>query len=285
MKRLGRHIFALTFVTTSALSTGYASAQSLADSQGNVYTVGSFSGTVDFDPGPGMFHLTAAGTSDLFVSKLASNGNFRWARRLGGGRQEFSDRAVLERNLYIQGYSVSTEGEEEILIAKVTPAGQIAWTRRYEVLFPSPARVGLMAVDTAGGVITAGSLAGPVDFDPGPGSFVLSQCCDVVDNYVAKLDSSGRFVWAAALHSGEERNEIKGLEPGPFQTLNITASVFNGTFDLPSGQIIMNSVNLPECEDRRCDSLDVYIVKVDGRGNLIRMKQFGGSGNERVNGG
>ena len=33
------------------------------DSDGNVYTVGRFIGTVDFDPGPGAYNLTAAGGS------------------------------------------------------------------------------------------------------------------------------------------------------------------------------------------------------------------------------
>ena len=41
------------------------------DGSGNVYTAGSFSGTVDFDPGPGMFDLTCIGSFDIFVSKLS----------------------------------------------------------------------------------------------------------------------------------------------------------------------------------------------------------------------
>ena len=51
------------------------------DNQGNVYTSGSFWGTVDFDPGPGFFNLTSAGTYDVFVSKLDASGNFLWAKR------------------------------------------------------------------------------------------------------------------------------------------------------------------------------------------------------------
>ena len=40
------------------------------DAAGNVYTVGDFSLTVDFDPGPETFNLTSAGNGDVFVSKL-----------------------------------------------------------------------------------------------------------------------------------------------------------------------------------------------------------------------
>jgi hypothetical protein len=52
------------------------------DNLGNIYTVGGFHTSGDFDPGPGVFTLT--GTSlfndDVFVSKLDGAGNFVWAK-------------------------------------------------------------------------------------------------------------------------------------------------------------------------------------------------------------
>ena len=55
--------------------------QSIAvDYSGNVYTTGYFSGTVDFDPGAGIFNLTSVGSIDIFVSKLDASGNFVWAK-------------------------------------------------------------------------------------------------------------------------------------------------------------------------------------------------------------
>jgi hypothetical protein len=61
-----------------AKSFGGASAdrgQSIAvDSSGNVYTIGYFAGTVDFDPGTGTSNLTSAGSGDVFVLKLTSSG-------------------------------------------------------------------------------------------------------------------------------------------------------------------------------------------------------------------
>lgn len=46
------------------------------DLNGNVYTAGFFNGTVDFDPGPNSFNLTALGTGEAFISKLDASGNF-----------------------------------------------------------------------------------------------------------------------------------------------------------------------------------------------------------------
>lgn len=62
------------------------------DAAGNVYTVGYFSGSKDFDPGPGTFYLTAdgGGADDAYVSKLDMNGNFLWAVRLGGDATNYN---------------------------------------------------------------------------------------------------------------------------------------------------------------------------------------------------
>jgi hypothetical protein len=54
------------------------------DGLGNVYIAGHFSGTVDFDPGPGSFLLSASGSINPFLLKLDSVGNFIWARQFHG---------------------------------------------------------------------------------------------------------------------------------------------------------------------------------------------------------
>ncbi|MBK8144482.1 MAG: SBBP repeat-containing protein [Bacteroidetes bacterium] len=50
------------------------------DGSGNVYTTGFFTGTVDFDPGPGISNLTCVGDKDIFISKLDAMGHFLWAK-------------------------------------------------------------------------------------------------------------------------------------------------------------------------------------------------------------
>jgi Secretion system C-terminal sorting domain/Beta-propeller repeat len=55
------------------------------DDAGNIYMVGKFTGTVDFDPGVAEAMLTTqATTSDVFIEKFTPTGNFVWVDRVGG---------------------------------------------------------------------------------------------------------------------------------------------------------------------------------------------------------
>src|ERR1700746_133745 len=70
------------FGANSTYTNCYSAA---VDSSGNIYTVGTYSSsTVDFDPGSGTYFLPLAGSTDIFVSKLDSLGNFLWAKGMGG---------------------------------------------------------------------------------------------------------------------------------------------------------------------------------------------------------
>ena len=56
------------------------------DAAGNVYSAGSFSGTVDFEPGNAEVILTSPGTGvDIFYIRLDANGNLVWVTQLPGG--------------------------------------------------------------------------------------------------------------------------------------------------------------------------------------------------------
>ncbi|MFZ5554183.1 MAG: T9SS type A sorting domain-containing protein [Bacteroidota bacterium] len=60
-----------------------------SDRDNNIYIAGSFSNTIDFDPGPGNYFLTDNGSSDIFIQKTDSNGNLIWAGRSGGTQTDF----------------------------------------------------------------------------------------------------------------------------------------------------------------------------------------------------
>jgi hypothetical protein len=75
------------------------------DANGSVYTTGDFADTVDFDPGVGTANLTSAGGSDIFISKLDSNGDFAWAKRIGGTGADVGRRIAVDTalNVYTTG--------------------------------------------------------------------------------------------------------------------------------------------------------------------------------------
>ena len=84
----------------TAYDSGYGI---VVDSGGNVYTTGEYDGTADFDPGTGTAILTCSGESDIFVSKLDSNGNFVWVKRMGGSNADWgNDIALTQATTFIR---------------------------------------------------------------------------------------------------------------------------------------------------------------------------------------
>ena len=89
----------------SETDTGFPGKGMEVDAAGNVYTAGLFSGTIDADPGPGMFNVTSAGGQDILVSKLDSAGHFVWAAAMGGPGSDQGRSIALDGqgNLYTAG--------------------------------------------------------------------------------------------------------------------------------------------------------------------------------------
>jgi hypothetical protein len=80
------------------------------DAQGNVYTAGSFAGTADFDPGPGVFNLSSVVYSDIFILKLDTSGNYIWAKGFGGSGDDrgFALTTDAQGNVYATSYFAGT---------------------------------------------------------------------------------------------------------------------------------------------------------------------------------
>lgn len=76
--------------------------------------IGSFNGTVDFDPGAGTASKTSAGGSDIFMSLLESDGTFNRVFTIGGTLDEYPDRTVQ---------NISPTGDRFVLIGYYKSAG------------------------------------------------------------------------------------------------------------------------------------------------------------------
>jgi hypothetical protein len=241
------------------------------DSVGNIYTTGSFLGQVDFNPGSGTFRLTSSyWDRDIFIQKLDANGNFIWAKQISGltptpaGTPSPTDAYSIAAdglgNIYITGYFdgevdfnpdvsstfyLSAVQASDIFVCKLNTDGNFIWAKQ---LGGTQGAVGYaIAVDKNGNIYSTGTIGGTVDFDPGPSVFNLSPSDPFqAEVYVSKLDSSGNFLWAKPMGSGQ------GLSIAVDDNSNVYMS---GWF--PSGKIPV-------------------INKLDSSGNLVWAKPLGG---------
>ncbi|MBF0423246.1 MAG: DUF4347 domain-containing protein, partial [Magnetococcales bacterium] len=73
----------------------------VVDQSGYVYTTGRFSGSVDFDPGPGEFILNGSGSNTAFIQKVDSDGNLIWAKGFGVNGNSSGDGIAVDNGGYV----------------------------------------------------------------------------------------------------------------------------------------------------------------------------------------
>lgn len=103
-------------------------------------------GTADFNPGTGTANLTTAGQSDIYISKLDADGNFLWAKRIGGNSWDDGSGISLDAtgNIYVTGHfsgtvdfdpgagtaNLTSAGNYDIFICKLDAAGNFLWAKK-----------------------------------------------------------------------------------------------------------------------------------------------------------
>ncbi len=187
------------------------------DALGNVYTIGAFSDTADFDPSAGVFNLISVGMDDIFISKLDPDGNFVWAKQIEGSDAIFGLSLDIDAfgNIYTTGYfsgtadfdsglgvvNLTSTGSYDLFISKLDAAGDFVWAKRigdtgWETAYS-------INIDASGNIYTTGFFEGTVDFDPNAGIFNLISVGGR-DIFLSKLDASGNFIWAIQMGGTSE---------------------------------------------------------------------------------
>jgi len=251
------------------------------DSSGNTYTTGWFSGTVDFDPGPGVANLTSAGLEDIFITKLDANGNYVWAKNLGSSSTDSGSSIAIDSSgsTYTTGSFSGTAdfdpgagtayltsaGFDDIFISKLDANGNYVWAKNLGSSSNTDYGVSI-AIDSSGNTYTTGWFSGTADFDPGAGTANLTSAGSF-DIFITKLDANGNYVWAKNLggSSGDEGNSITIDSSGN----TYTTGSFSGTADFDPGA---GTANLTSA-----GSADIFISKLDANGNYVWAKNLGGS--------
>lgn len=257
------------------------------DTAGNVYTTGTFSNTADFNPGMNpadTFKLTAAGSTDIYITKLSAAGSFIWAKQMGGSGPDMPVALTLDRNgnVYTTGSfkatadfdpgtgtaNLTATGYADVFLSKLDTAGNMVWARAFLAdgvadMYNRVTAAGL-AVDTAGNVYCAGNFGGTVDFDPGTAVHNLTSAGpNDMFGYTAKLDAAGNFVW---VKKRKGTNYDITLDAAGN---NYTTGMFTGLTDFDPGS---GTVNLAAA-----GGTDIFVTRLDSNGDFGWVKGFGGS--------
>lgn len=252
----------------------------VVDAFGNVYTTGYFRGTVDFDPGVSTFNLTAIFGVDVFVLKVDVNGNFIWAKDIGGTSSAYSFSIAIDKmnNVYTTGcfygtvdfdpgvgtYNLTaTSGYPYIFISKLDASGNFIWAKS---MGENGSNEGYSVdIDTLGNVYSTGYYYQTADFDPGPGVFYLTSP-SIQDIFISKLDASGNFVWAKTM-GGSSVSDVYGNSIKADMMGNVyTVGYFSDTVDFDPGLGVYNIVTL--------SGGGAFLLKLNSSGNFVFVKSM-----------
>ena len=241
------------------------------DSSGNAYVSGLFSGTATF----GSYNLTSSGSVNTFAAKLDPSGNWLWAVKAGGINDNRASRIALDEagNAHITGTFISTatfgshtitsnEDSVDIFAAKLDPYGNWLWA------------VGAggaewdegtdIAVDGSGNAWVTGYFQGTVTF----GNHTLTASGNVRgDIFVAKLDTSGNWLWAVRA-GGTDTDRGYGIAVDGIGNAWLTGR-FRSTAYFGNHALTASG------------SDDIYTAKMDTSGNWLWAVRAGGTNGDR----
>jgi hypothetical protein len=185
-----------------------------------------------------------AGEADVYVVKLDANANLQWTTTIGGKKEDVGTSLIQTSD---GGYAIAghTEsfgaGEKDVYVVKLDASGNLQWTK---TIGGKDWDAGLSLIQTSdGGYAIAGATK----------SFGAGE----TDVYVVKLDAKGNLQWTKTIGGpgNEEGFSLIQTSDGGYAIAGVTESFGAGW-------------------------ADVYVVKLDAKGNLQWTKTIGGPGNE-----
>ncbi len=251
----------------------------VSDKNGNSYTVGNFSGTIDFDPGPGIFNLTTSFYGSAFIEKLDSEGNFIWVKMIeniglfsssgygnimidSGGNLLIAGffYGTCDFNASAAAYDLTTTLNSSSFIEKIDTDGNFIWVKAL-----NGATENSFTLDSLNNIYITGTFQDSADFNTDSLITLYTYSPYAINTFFTKLDNSGNLVWVKYI--GEDYfNSSRSIAVDALGNIFVTGA-FSHTLDFDPGTGIYNLVS--------AGTNDAFILKLDNSGNFIWSKRIG----------
>ncbi|MFC1955400.1 hypothetical protein ACFLWZ_02525 [Chloroflexota bacterium] len=181
-----------------------------------------------------------AGSADIWLLKLSSNGDVEWQKTYGGSGTEvaFSIQQTTDGGYIVAGYTASFgAGDDDLWILKLASNGSVEWQKTYGG--DAGDRAGRVKQTSDGGYIVTGS--------------TYSFSVGAQDFWVIKLTSDGNVEWQKSCGG------IKTDSAGCFEQTSDGGYIVAGTTAFGAGEE------------------DLWILKLTSNGDIEWQKAYGGS--------
>jgi hypothetical protein len=238
------------------------------DNAGNVYISGKYEMNANF----GGSVVTCAGNHDIYTAKYGPAGDFKWVRTAGGPNGDYSHAMAVDGagNSYVtgeiestvsfgSGVSLTSNGDNDIFIAKYNTNGSLVWARKLGGGTKSDKGLGISlfgsSVYVTGKFVSTGNFAGTTLASAGG-----------ADIFVAKYTSDGVFQWVRRA-GGTGNDEGYAIANDAVGNLYVTG-YFSSTAGF-SGQNLTSK-----------GGTDIFIAKYNSSGSLVWVKGAGGTAHD-----
>jgi len=277
--------------TAAIGAEGFDQARGVAtDDAGNVYVVGGFEQTVDFDPSKRKDKIKAKGREgfpDIYLTTYSPEGLYRWTARMAGSGNDIGKAAALtppgdiiltaifskkvDFNPTKRKDKHKSNGSSDVSITLLHADGSYGWTRT--IGGPGEESPFGVTADNDGNIFVTGYFMLTVDFDPGRG---VDQHTSngAEDIFVTKLGPDGSYHWTRTF-GGSFFDVPHGIATDADGNV-ITVGDFREQvdFDPTEGEDIRQAVG----------ESDFFVTKYGPDGCYLWTRTVGGVDREEVNG-
>lgn len=251
----------------------------------NVFITGSYSSTMDFDPGPATYTLTSTAGDDVYILKLDVNGAFAWVKTFEGTGSDYAQCLKTDKtgNIFITGsftgyadfdtgpgyFGLGSTIGTDIYVCKLDNNGNFMWATSIAGTGSNTGQS--IALDTAANIYACGYFNGTANFDNAFGQYNLTSN-GFRDCFIMKINPLGTLDWARNIGSagGDEYARSIAVD---YKGTVYTTGYFGLPIDFDPG---VNS----EILTPMAASWDAFISVLDTYGNYVDAGKMGGIGSE-----